>query len=107
MGRLIVLLGRVPANRSGNAFTNTRLLPSACSGQKAPNQPGPLAMSDTPTPSPTEAKRRYGAPQQKVPPFARYEGTLAWHKDRRRVRAYARFHAVAKQASQTPGTPKP
>ena len=62
-------------------------------------------MSDTPTP--TEAKRRYGAPRQKVPPFARYEGTSAWHKDRRRVRAYARFRAAAKQASQAPGTPKP
>ncbi len=64
-------------------------------------------MSDTPTPGPTEAKRRYGAPRQKVPPFARYEGTSAWHKDRRRVRAYARFRAAAKQASETPGTPKP
>jgi hypothetical protein len=26
---------------------------------------------------------------QKVPPFARYEGTSAWRKYRRRVRAYA------------------
>jgi len=63
-------------------------------------------MSDTPTPGPTQAKRRYGAPRQKVPPFARYEGTSAWHKDRRRMREYARFRAAAKQASQTPSTPK-
>ena len=63
-------------------------------------------MSDTPTPGPTEAKRRYGAPRQKVPPFARYKGTSAWHKDRRRMRAYALFRAAAKQASQAPGTPK-
>ena len=62
-------------------------------------------MSDMPTPSSTKTKRRYGAPRQKVPPFARYEGTSAWHKDRRRVRAYARFRAAAKQASRTPGTP--
>jgi hypothetical protein len=31
------------------------------------------------------------APRQKVPAFARYEGTSAWHKHRVRVRAYARF----------------
>ena len=64
-------------------------------------------MSDTLAPSPTEAKRRYSAPRQKVPPFARYEGTSAWHKDRRRVHAYARFRAATKQASEAAGTPKP
>ena len=32
----------------------------------------------------------------KVPPFARYKGTSAWRKDRRRVRAYARFKAEEK-----------
>lgn len=32
----------------------------------------------------------------KVPPFARYKGTSAWRKDRRRVRAYARFKAQEK-----------
>ena len=62
-------------------------------------------MSDTPTTGPTQAKRRYGAPRQKVPPFARYEGTSAWHKDRRRMRAYARFRAAAKQAKLDAGTP--
>ena len=62
-------------------------------------------MSDTPTSAPTKAKRRYGAPRQKVPPFARYEGTSAWHKDRKRRRAYAWFRAAAKQA-EIPGTPQ-
>ena len=46
---------------------------------------------------------RYGAPRQKVPPFARYKGTSAYKKDRRRARAYARFRAAA--ASQTPASP--
>ena len=32
---------------------------------------------------------------QKVPAFARYEGTSAWHKYRNRVREYARFRAAA------------
>jgi hypothetical protein len=35
------------------------------------------------------------APRQKVPAFARYEGTSAWHKYRVRVRGYARFRAAA------------
>ena len=52
-------------------------------------------MSDTP--SVPQAPRR-SVPRQKVPPFARYEGTSAWRKDRRRVREYARFRAAAKQA---------
>ena len=60
-------------------------------------------MSDTTTPGPTQTARRFGAPRQKVPPFARYEGTSAWRKDRRRVRAYARFRAATKQANQNPG----
>lgn len=38
---------------------------------------------------------RYGAPRPKVPPFARYEGTSVWRKDRKRVRAYAQFRAAA------------
>lgn len=37
-------------------------------------------------------------PRQKVPPFARYKGTSAWRKDRRRVRAYALFRAAEKQS---------
>jgi hypothetical protein len=31
---------------------------------------------------------------QKVPPFARYEGTSAWRKYPNRVREYARFRAT-------------
>lgn len=62
-------------------------------------------MSDTPTPDATKAARRFGAPRQKVAPFARYEGTSAWRKDRRRAREYARFRAAAKLAGQNPGTP--
>jgi len=61
-------------------------------------------MSDTSTPGATEAARRFGAPRQKVPPFARYEGTSAWRKNRRRAREYARFRAAAKRTDQ-PGTP--
>lgn len=33
--------------------------------------------------------------RQKVPAFARYEGTSAWHKHRSKVRAYARRSAAA------------
>lgn len=32
--------------------------------------------------------------KQKVPPFARYRGTSAWRKYRRRVHDYARFRAA-------------
>lgn len=58
-------------------------------------------MNDTPTPGhatpghPATASR-YGARRPKVPAFARYVGTSAWRKDRRRVREYARFLAAAK-----------
>ena len=64
-------------------------------------------MSDISTPDPTKPARRFGAPRQKVPPFARYEGTSAWRKNRRRVREYARFRAAAKRAQQNSGTPTP
>jgi len=63
-------------------------------------------MSDTSTPGATKAVRRFGAPRQKVPPFARYEGTSAWRKNRRRAREYARFRAEAKRTDQL-GTPNP
>lgn len=56
-------------------------------------------MSDASTPAPPEAARRFAAPRPKVPAFARYEGTSAWKKDRRRVRAYAWFHNHAKRSS--------
>ncbi len=64
-------------------------------------------MSDISTPAATEAARRFAAPRQKVPPFARYEGTSAWRKNRRRAREYARFLAAAKQTSQAKATPSP
>jgi len=35
------------------------------------------------------------ASAKKVPAFARYEGTSAWHKYRNRVRQYAHFRASA------------
>lgn len=62
-------------------------------------------MSDTPAPSTTKTASRFGAPRQKVPPFARYRGTSAWRKDRRRAHEYARFRAAAKRTSQAPETP--
>ncbi len=62
-------------------------------------------MSDTPPAIPAKAARYPGSPRQKVPAFARYEGTSAWRKDRRRVREYYRFLATTKQASQAAPTP--
>ncbi len=64
-------------------------------------------MSDTSAPAATETARRFGPARQKVRPFARYEGTSAWRKDRRRARAYARFQAAANLARQTPGRSNP
>ena len=60
-------------------------------------------MSDTAVPSLPKAAR-FGSPRQKVPAFARYEGTSAWRKYPRRAREYARFRAAAKQAKQDTGT---
>lgn len=62
-------------------------------------------MSDIATSSLPKTARRQGAPRQKVPAFARYEGTSAWRKDRKRVREYARFRAMTKPADQGPATP--
>ena len=64
-------------------------------------------MSDASTSGHPEAVSRFGAPRPKVPPFARYKGTSAWRKDRRRAREYARFCAAANRINQTPGTPNP
>ncbi len=64
-------------------------------------------MSDTSTPGLPEPARRFGAPRQKVLPFARYKGTSAWRKDRRRVREYARFRAAANRIDQNPVTSNP
>ena len=54
-------------------------------------------MSETPPPS--ETARSYRAARPKVPPFARFEGTSAWKKERRRAREYARFKEAARQAA--------
>jgi hypothetical protein len=59
-------------------------------------------MSDTSTLG-TKAVSRFGAPRQKVPPFARYKGTSVWRKNRIRAREYARYLAAEKQASATQG----
>ena len=58
-------------------------------------------MSDTPTPAP--AKRTYPARRQKVPAFARYQGTSAWKKYRLRARAYARVQAAERAAVKGAG----
>ncbi len=39
------------------------------------------------------------AGHQKVPPFARYQGTSAWRKFGKRVHAYAQFRAAAEKAA--------
>ncbi len=61
-------------------------------------------MNDT-TPTLTETAPARRAARQKVPPFARYQGTSAWRKDRRRVREYAKFQAALKAAELAQGTP--
>ncbi len=52
-------------------------------------------MSDASPPAASATTRRAGPSRPKVPPFARYKGTSAWRKDRKRVRAYALFLAQA------------
>ena len=77
--------GRVPAPPHGGA---TAKLPSDWfDSAKAAIEASPGAM-------------RSGI-AQKVPAFARYEGTSAWRKYPVRVRGYARFKAAARHA--TPG----
>ena len=61
-------------------------------------------MSDTAEPVLSKAARYPEAKRQKVPPFARYEGTSAWRKDRKRVREYARFRTSLGQARQAAGS---
>jgi hypothetical protein len=70
--------GRIPApaNLTATVSLSAEWLGSA----KAAAQASPNALSR--------------APRQKVPAFARYEGTSAWHKYRVRVRGYARFRAT-------------
>ena len=51
-------------------------------------------MDNTSPPASAETPHRK---RPKVPPFARYEGTSAWRKDRRRVKAYNLFRAAEKR----------
>lgn len=60
-------------------------------------------MSDTPTPGLPGPAHRYGVPRQKVPPFARFKGTSAWRKYRRRAHEYALFQAAQKRAELAEG----
>ncbi len=57
-------------------------------------------MSNTSNPGLPDAARRPKVTRQKVPAFARYKGTSAWRKDRRRVRAYALFRAAMNKAAE-------
>jgi hypothetical protein len=59
-------------------------------------------MTDTAASAPAPTKT-YAAARPKVPPFARYKGTSAWRKNKRRVRAYADFLAASTGAGQKPG----
>ena len=47
-----------------------------------------------------ETTRDYGKKRPKVPAFARYAGTSAWRKDKRKVRAYA-MHLARAAAQET------
>jgi hypothetical protein len=71
--------GRIPA--PANLTATVSLSAEWLSSVKAAAEASPNALSR--------------APRQKVPAFARYEGTSAWHKYRVRVRGYARFRAAA------------
>jgi hypothetical protein len=66
-----------PADLSATATLSAEWLESAIAAAKA---------------DPDALNRSF---RQKVPAYARYEGTSAWHKFRVRVRAYARFRAAA------------
>ena len=62
-------------------------------------------MSDISEPGLPAAASHRAVSRPKVPPFARFKGTSAWKKDRRRAREYARFRAAAKQPGQVPAAP--
>lgn len=60
-------------------------------------------MSEAPKTGATKTPRSSGPARPKVPPFARYRGTSAWRKDRKRVRAYALYQAETKRKQQEAG----
>jgi hypothetical protein len=78
--RHAIRAGKIPAPAENTAVA--RLSPDwLASAQKAVET------------NPTALTRTFA---QKVPPFARYQGTSAWRKYAVRVRAHARFHAATK-----------
>jgi hypothetical protein len=76
--RRAIRTGKVPAPE--NLTATVTLSPEWLASARAAVEASPNALSRK--------------DQQKVPAFARYEGTSAWHKHRVRVRAYARFRAA-------------
>jgi hypothetical protein len=77
--RKAIRSGRIPAPPSASA---TATLPAAWLER----------AEEAVKASPKALSRRFS---QKVPPFARYEGTSAWRKYSNRVREYAHFRAAA------------
>jgi hypothetical protein len=59
-------------------------------------------MSDTSPAASAKPPRSYSAGRPKVAPFARYEGTSAFRKDRRRAREYAKFKIAQRLAAKAP-----
>ncbi len=59
-------------------------------------------MNDTTSPAISESAKSYGPARPKVPPFARYKGTSAWRKNRRRARVYAAFLAASGESKPKP-----
>ena len=60
-------------------------------------------MSDTTHPAAPRTKRDYPKARPKVPPFARYEGTSAWRKYPRKVKAYALYQAAVSAGEEAAG----
>ena len=77
--RRAIFDGKIPAppHLTATASVSTEWLSSA----KAAVEKSPKALS-----------RAFA---QKVPPYARYEGTSAWHKYKNRVRQFAHFKSAA------------
>jgi hypothetical protein len=86
--RRAIRAGKVPAPPDLNATVS--LSPEWLSSVQAAVKASPNALSRN--------------SRQKVPPFARYKGTSAWHKYRARVHAYAEFRAAANQAKSATAT---
>ena len=81
--RRAIRAGKIPAPANLNATVS--LSPEWLSSAQAAVKATPNALTRT--------------PRQRVPAYARYEGTSAWHKFPVRVRAYARFRAAAAETN--------